>query len=251
MIIAVTNNKGGVGKTSVCINAGASLAALGRRVLIVDLDAQQSAGHSLGVDRNAAPTTADVLLDGIPIEETILTTEAGVDIAPASFRLVDADVLLADAPGREKKLRAALASVRRKYDFILIDTPPSFGLVVVNSIVAADAVLVPLVPHYLALEGLSNLLKALDRTRKGTGAGGALLGIVLNMCDYRQGVTREVVDMVREHFGKDVFKTEIRVSVRMVEAPSYGASILTHAGRSAPAESYMDLAKEIIQRAKQ
>jgi chromosome partitioning protein len=249
MIIAVTNNKGGVSKTTLTVNAGAALAQLGKRVLIVDLDAQRSAGLSLGVDRDATPTTADVLLNRIPIEDTIQATGAGVDIAPGSFALAHADVSLADVQGREKILRAALSSVRRKYDFILIDTPPSLGLVVVNAIAAADAVLVPLVPHYLVLEGLSNLLEALEKIRAGIG-GGELLGIVLSMCDYRQAVTREVVDAVRGHFKRKVFDTEIRVNVRLVEAPSFHAPVTTYAARSTGAENYMNLAREIIQRTK-
>lgn len=250
MVITVTNNKGGVAKTTTAVNVSAALVQLGKRVLLVDADGQRSASRALGVSRDAAPTTTDVLLAGADVRDAIVQTSAGVDMVPASFELAHADVTLADVAGRERILRTALGVVRRQYDFVLIDTPPSLGLVVVNAIVAADAVLVPVVPHPLAVEGLSGLMTALERIGKGIGHAVELLGIVLTMCDYRQGVTRQLVDIVRGHFGGKVFRTEVRQSVRLVEAPYVGQAITSYAGNSSGAESYAALAGEIIQRVK-
>ena len=251
MVITIANNKGGVAKTTTTVNTAAALVQLGKRVLVVDTDAQGNAGHYFGVPVDASPSVTDVLLDGVELSAAIHKTDAGVDVVPASFELAHADVSLADVPGRAKVLRHALASVRRRYDFILVDTPPSLGLVVVNAIVAADAVLVPVVPHPMVLGGLARLLKALDEIKAGTGAGGVLLGIVLTMCDYRQGVTRQVVEAIRGHFGGKVFTAEVRQSVKLVEAPYFHTPVMTYAGTSTGAEAYTDIAREIIRRTKQ
>ena len=249
-IIALVNNKGGVAKTTSAVALAAGLAAEGKRVLLVDLDAQGSASLSLGLDRaQLVPGTAEVILDGKPIRAAIRPTAvAGLDVLPGSMALVSADLVLAEVQGREAVLKAVLHPVRADFDFVVLDCPPSLGLLVVNALVAADFFLVPLTPDYLALEGLVNLLAAVDRIRDGIGHVGELLGVLLTMVDHRLNVSGEIGTMIRRHYGRAVFKTEVPVNVRLKEAPSFGKTIFDYDAGATGAAAYRELVKEVLHR---
>lgn len=249
MILAIIGNKGGTGKTSTAISLAAGLTLKGRRTLLVDLDSQGSASLSLGVRRaDFDPSIADVILAGHSIAGAIRKTSAGLDLVTGSAALADADVQLARIPGREDRLKAALTPVRADYDFIILDCPPSLGLLAVDALVAADAYLIPTPPEYLALEGLVGITEAVQRIQAGIGASCRLAGILLTRVDRRRKVTDEVVQVIRRHYRDQVFRAEIPVDVRLVEAPSFGKTIFQYAGRSAAAEAYRQLTDEIIRR---
>ena len=249
-VIALVNNKGGVGKTTSAVSLAAGLAAEGRRVLLADLDMQGSASLSLGVTRGElAPGTAEVILEGRPIRDAVRPSSvAGLDILTGSMKLASADLALADMKGRETVLKAALAPIRADYDFLVLDCPPSLGLLTVNALTAADYFIIPLTADYLALEGLVNLTEAVDMIRAGIGTAAAPLGILLTLCDNRLNVTEEIGRMIRAHYGRLVFKTEIRVNVRLKEAPSFGKTIFDYDGGSAGAEGYRELTREVLRR---
>jgi chromosome partitioning protein len=253
VILALINSKGGVAKTTTAVNVSAALARelkARRRVLLVDLDSQASASLSLGIGRDELePSSASVLLEGTPVEAGIRSTAvAGLDILPGSMRLMSADVNLAAAKTPHSVLATALRQVRSSYDFILLDCPPSLSLLSVNAIVAADALVVPVVPEYLAIEGLANLLEAVGQVRESFGVAAPLLGVALTRVDYRTRAATEYVEQLRAHFGRDVFRTEIRVSARLAEAPSEHRSIFDHDRSSPAAVAYRDLASEIAKR---
>lgn len=249
-VVALVNNKGGVGKTTsaVALAAGLSDAGKGRRVLLLDLDAQGSASLSLGLSREGLhPGTAEAVLEGLPIRQAIRSNvPSTLDLVPGSMALASADLFLADVKGREGVLASILAPIRADYDFIVLDCPPSLGLLTVNALVAADYFIVPMTPDYLALEGLVNLLEAVERIRAGIGKAGELLGILLTLCDYRLNATREVGDLVRQHYKRKVFATEIPGNVKLKEAPSFGQSIFDYAPTSAGAEAYRAFVAEVL-----
>jgi len=249
-IIALVNNKGGVGKTTSAVNLAAGLVAAGRRVLLADLDAQGSASLSLGLTRaDLSPGSAEVILDGHPIREAIRPTSVkGLDILPGSMALASADLVLSAVAGREVVLKDALTPIRGDYDFTVLDCPPSLGLLTVNALTAADFFIVPVTPDYLSLEGLVNLLDAVERIKKGIGKAAGLLGILLTMADYRLNVTEEIGQMIRGYYGRLVFKAEIRGNVRLKEAPSFGKTIFDYDNGSAGAEAYRQLTKEVLKR---
>jgi chromosome partitioning protein len=249
-ILALVNAKGGVGKTSAAVNIAAGLVERRRRVLLVDLDAQGSASLSVGLKRaELEPGTAAVLLDGRPIRQAIRRTYIErLDILPGSLALASADLNLADVAGREAVLRAALAPIRGEYDLVIVDCPPSLGLLTVNALKAADAYLVPVPPEYLALEGLVNLTEAVERIRAGMGQVAALLGIVLSAVDRRLRVTGELVELIRGHYGDQVCKVEVPVNVKIKEAPSFGRTVLDYAPGSAGAAAYRELVGEVLHR---
>jgi len=253
IIVALVNNKGGVGKTASAVALAAGLAGEGKRTLLVDLDAQGSAGLSLGLTRaDLTPGTAEVLLDGHPVRSAKRPTAVeGLDILPGGMTLTSADLVLADVAGRETVLKAALDPVRRDYDFIVLDCPPALGLLVVNALVAASCFIVPVTADYLALEGLVNLLDAVDRIRAGIGGDAVMLGIVLTMVDHRLNVTEEIGRMIRGYYGRAVFKTEITVNVKLKEAPSFGRVIFDYAGGSSGAVAYAALVQEVLHRIRQ
>lgn len=250
MILAIVNNKGGVGKTTTAVNLAAGLAKPNRRVLLVDLDSQGSASLALGIARaDLAPSAAEVLLNGMPGRAAIRPTAvAGLDLLTGSMALANADVVLGELAGREHRLREALAPLRETYRCILVDCPPSLSLLPINALVASDAFLVPVTPQYLAVEGLVNLMDAVTRLQAGMGAPATLLGLLLTLVDYRARATRELVAMLRAQYGALVFKTEIRGNVRLSEAPSFGQPIFTYAATSVGAEAYRRLVTELLAR---
>jgi chromosome partitioning protein len=248
-IVALANQKGGVGKTTTAINLGASVAACERRVLLIDLDPQSNATSGIGVIE-ADPSMYDVLIENMPLREIIRPTEIPtLFLAPSSVDLVGAEVELRDAIGREYYLKRVLEPIAADYDYILIDSPPSLGLLTVNGLTAANSVLVPLQAEYFALEGVSQLLATIDRVKSAVNPSLDVEGIVLTMYDERINLARQVAEEVRNHFGEKVYKTVIPRNVRLSEAPSFGKPIILYDIRSRGSEAYVSLAREFIQRA--
>jgi chromosome partitioning protein len=248
-IVALANQKGGVGKTTTAINLGASVAACERRVLLVDIDPQANATSGLGVTE-ANPSMYDVLIENMPLRDIVRPTEIPtLFLAPSSVDLVGAEVELRDAIGREYYLKRVLETVGTEYDYILIDSPPSLGLLTVNGLTAANSVLVPLQAEYFALEGVSQLLSTIDRVKSAVNPSLEVEGIVLTMYDERMNLARQVAEEVRGHFGEKLYKTVIPRNVRLSEAPSFGKPIILYDIRSRGSEAYVSLAREFIQRA--
>jgi chromosome partitioning protein len=248
-IVALANQKGGVGKTTTAINLGASVAACERRVLLVDIDPQANATSGLGVTE-ANPSMYDVLIENMPLRDIVRPTEIPtLFLAPSAVDLVGAEVELRDAIGREYYLKRVLEAAGAEYDYILIDSPPSLGLLTVNGLTAANSVLVPLQAEYFALEGVSQLLSTIDRVKSAVNPSLEVEGIVLTMYDERMNLARQVSEEVRSHFGEKVYKTVIPRNVRLSEAPSFGKPIILYDIRSRGSEAYVSLAREFIQRA--
>lgn len=247
-VIAITNQKGGVGKTTTAINLGASLAANDIRVLLVDSDPQGNSTSGLNIEKVPEILTVyDILLGGVPIEDTIRKTECdGLEIVPADKNLVAGNLDLVDVPDREYSLRKALQPVRNRYDYILIDCPPALDLLTLNALVAADAVLIPIQCEFFALEGISQLIDTIDKIKEAFSHSLEIEGILLTMYDERTNLTRTVADDLRDFFSDQVFTTVIPRSIRLAEAPSHGKPILMYDPRSRGAESYIKLAKEIL-----
>ncbi|HXG59479.1 MAG TPA: ParA family protein [Thermoanaerobaculia bacterium] len=249
-IVSLANQKGGVGKTTTAINLGASLAACERKVLLVDLDPQANATSGVGLPKNEVRSMYSVLTDGAGIGGIIRATEIPtLHIAPSSVDLVGFEVETGDVEDREHRLRRALGEVAPAYDYILIDSPPSLGLLTVNGLTAADSVLVPMQCEYFALEGVSQLLTTIDRVRDALNPLLDIEGIVLTMYDDRMNLARQVAEEVRSHFGEKVYETVIPRNVRLGEAPSFGKPIILYDIRSRGSEAYIHLAKEFIRRA--
>ena len=247
-VYAVANQKGGVGKTTTAVNVGAYLAAFGKKVLLVDLDPQANATSSLGFDKNALPRSVyDVLIDEVPVLQVItLTRRVGLDLVPASPELAGAEVEMVSFISREFRLRKALAPVRDKYDFVLIDCPPSLGLLTINALTAADEVLIPVQCEFLPLEGLSQLQQTINLVRENLNQRLGVRGVVLTMYDTRTNLAQQVVDEVRKYYGVRVFSTIIPRNVRLSEAPSYGEPIIDYAPASSGGLAYRSLASEIL-----
>ena len=248
--IACANQKGGVGKTTTVVNLASLLAISGDRVLLIDLDPQGNATSGLGIDRTAVErSTYDGLLDGVDLDELVVQgTSPGVDVIPSAIALAGAEVELAGSTGRERRLRDALAGFADRYDVIFIDCPPSLGLLTVNALTAADAVLIPLQSEYYALEGLTQLLATIDLVRDHLNPRLAIDGVILTMADKRTNLSSQVEAEARRHLGGSVYRTIIPRSVRLSEAPSHGLSIASYAPDSKGGRAYAALAEEFRER---
>ncbi len=246
-IIAVANQKGGVGKTTTTINVGACLAELGQRTLIIDLDPQGNASTGLGIENRGLETSMyHVLMHEVPLENCIEPTDVkGLFVAPASLDLAGAEIELVPAFSRETRLKRSIDAVLDDYDYVLIDCPPSLGLLTVNGLSAAREVLVPIQCEYYALEGLGQLLRNVDLVRRNLNPELEVSTIVCVMYDARTKLADQVVTEVREHFGEKVLRTIVPRSVRLSEAPSFGQPIITFDPRSRGAVAYRDVAKEV------
>ncbi len=248
-VIAVANQKGGVGKTTTAINLGAGLAALERRVLLVDCDPQGNATRGLGVDA-AKPHLYQVLSGESPISSCIRPAAfPNLDVVPADRELVGVEVEFVNLEGWEKRLSAAVEEARPAYDTILLDCPPSLGHLTVSAMAAADGVLVPLQCEYFALEGISELITTVRRIQAGVNPRLGIFGILLTMYDERTNLSKEVAQEVRRHFAEKVYETVVPRNVRLAEAPSHGLPIFRYDIKSRGAEAYLALAREVLERA--
>lgn len=252
-LIAIANQKGGVGKTTTAINLATALAACGQRVLIVDLDPQGNASTGFGVDRAARRVGSyQVVLDGLPIRNAIVETMIpGLALIPASVELVGAELELVDTPRREFRLRDRLHGQVDEFDYVLIDCPPALGLLTLNALVATASVLVPLQCEFFALEGLSHLVRTIERVRSSLNPELAIQGLVLTMYDKRNKLCRFVERDVRDHFGDKVYRTVIPRNVRVSEAPSHGKPVLLYDMACQGAQAYIRLAAEVLRRERQ
>ena len=246
-VIVVANQKGGVAKTTTSVNLAAGLAYYKKKVLLIDLDPQGNASSGLGVNKAALEhSTYDVLVNFVPIDKITIQINKNLSLIPAKVELAGAEMELVSAISRESRLKNALDEVRDRYDYIIIDTPPSLGLLTLNALTAANSFLVPIQCEYFALEGLSQLLSTIKIVQKNLNPKLEMEGILMTMFDNRTNLANQVVADVKENFKEKVFKTVIPRNVRLSEAPSFGMSIIDYDIKSKGAETYLALAKEVI-----
>lgn len=249
-VVAITNQKGGVGKTTTAINLSACIAMQGFKVLLVDLDPQGNATSGLGINRRKLKYCIyDMIIDGLGFEKVFTRTKiATLDLLPSTIQLAGAEVEMATRSRREYLLKDCLENARQQYDYIFFDCPPSLGLLTVNALTAGDAVIIPLQCEYYALEGLTQLMETINLVRKGLNSGLKVEGIVFTMFDGRTNLSIQVVDEVKKHFKKYVYRTIIPRNVRLSEAPSHGKPIVLYDPRSRGTEAYQELAMEVLNR---
>ena len=247
-VIAIINQKGGVGKSTTAINLAASLGDLGKRVLVVDFDPQGNATSGFGVDKDSLEHDVyDTLMNSVSIEDVVVASPVeGVSVAPATIQLAGAEIELVSVMARESVLRYVLDPVRSSYDYIFVDCPPSLGLLTVNALVAADSLLVPIQCEFYALEGLSKLLESMRMVKGRLNPSLDVFGVVMTMFDARTTLSRQVVEEVRDFFGPKVFDTVIPRNVKLSEAPSHGLPINRYDPRSKGALAYAELAEEVV-----
>ena len=250
MIIALANQKGGVGKTTSVINIAAGLSLRNEKVLVIDLDPQGNTSSGFGFDKSSLERTSyDVLINDLPIEETILDTgRKNLSLCPANINLAGAEIELVDRKKREHVLRKALKSLREQYNTILIDCPPSLGLLTINALVASDSVLIPMQAEYYALEGVTQLMETVSAIQSGLNEKLSIFAVLITMFDGRTQLARQVSAEIKRYFGDKVLHTMIPRSVRLSEAPSHGKTIFEYEPGSKGAKAYMDAVREIIRR---
>ncbi len=247
-VIAIANQKGGVGKTTTNVNLSACLASLGKKVLTIDIDPQGNTTSGLGIDKNRIKKSIyDVIINGVPIRDTIHHTDYNnLDIIVSKIELAGAEIELVPMMARETILKKAVEEIRDEYDYILIDCPPSLGLITINALTAADTLLVPIQCEYYALEGLTQLLSTFELVKRNLNPDLDIEGVVLTMFDARTNLSIQVVDEVKKHFRNKVYTTIIPRNVRLGEAPSHGVPVIVYDPKCAGAEAYMELAEEMI-----
>ena len=250
-VIAIANQKGGVGKTTTAINLAASLAVLEKKVLIIDADPQANttSGLNFSPDNDQERTLYEVMVDQIDIRNTLIQTEiANLHMIPSHINLVGAEIQLVDAADRESRIKNALAAIKDEYDYIIIDCSPSLGLITVNSLAAADSVMIPVQPEFFALEGLGKLLQTIRLVQNGINPDLNIEGFVVTMFDGRTKVHNQVLGELREHFGTMVFKSIIQRNIRLSEAPSHGKPIILYDAICNGTTNYLNLAKEVLEK---
>ena len=250
-VIAIANQKGGVGKTTTAINLAASLAVLERKVLIIDADPQANttSGLNFSPDNDEQRTLYEVMIGKIDVEDALIQTElAGLHMIPSHINLVGAEIEMLEMPDRESVMRKALMPIRDRYDYIIIDCSPSLGLITVNTLTAADSVIIPVQPEFFALEGLGKLLQTIRLVQSGVNPKLTIEGFVVTMLDGRTKVHTQVVQELREHFQDMVFKTIIQRNIRLSEAPSHGKPIILYEVMSIGSSNYLSLAREVLER---
>jgi chromosome partitioning protein len=247
-IIAVANQKGGVGKTTTAINLAASLAAMEHSTLLIDFDPQANGTSGVGIDpKSVQASTYEILIGTVPTEDAILQTDTPyLSLIPSHINLVGAEIEMVEIPDRERMLRKALRGVRDRFDFIIIDCPPSLGLLTLNSLTASDSVLIPVQAEYFALEGLGQLLNTIKLVRQHLNPELEIEGVVLTMFDARLRLANQVASEVRRFFGEKVFKTIIQRNVKLSEAPSHGRPVLLYDATSTGSRNYIGLAREVL-----
>ncbi len=248
--ISVCNQKGGTGKTTTAVNLSAALAALGKNVLLVDVDPQGNATSGVGINKNALQRSVyDVLMGQVPVDQVLVKTNiSGLNIVPCNINLTGAEVELVGALSRETKLRKALSVVKDQYDFIFIDSPPSLGLLTLNAFVASDSVLIPIQCEFYALEGVSQLLNTINLIKDGLNSSLDIEGVLLTMADFRTNLTNEVINEIKGFFKDKVYSTIIPRNVKLSEAPSFGKPIHLYDRNSIGAKKYEEFAKEFLMR---
>ena len=249
-ILAICNQKGGVGKTTTSINLAASLAYLKKKVLLIDTDPQANATSGVGIDKAAiSQSIYNILVDEVNINDVIIKTAyENLHIVPSSIALAGAEVELVSAISREQRMKNAISEINEKYDYVVIDCPPSLGLITLNSLTAANGVIIPVQTEYYALEGLSQLMNTFNIVRKHLNSKLDIFGVLLTMTDSRTNISNQVAEQVRDHFKDKAFDTVISRTVRLSEAPSFGEPIIEYAKNSNGAKQYLSLAKEVIER---